>query len=131
MALSPPSPGAADDAPISPQPEKPNSVATDHGSSWAQAGEILLLVGPRLLLGALVLLAIIFFSFLGLELATGAPLLETLATATAATVRYVQGLLHGDLGLAQPPPQSTTRSPSHHFSGRSSPEAWRSWGLRC
>ncbi len=60
---------------------------------------ILTLIGRYLFLGALVLLAIIYLSYLGLEMATGVPLSVAAQTALGESVAYVSRLLQGDLGL--------------------------------
>ncbi len=60
---------------------------------------ILTLIGRYLFLGALVLLAIIFLSYLGLEMATGVPLGVAAQTALSESVAYVSRLLQGDLGM--------------------------------
>jgi len=61
MAISPSS-HAIDDAPPFPQPGQPDSTTIDRGRLWIPIGEILALVHRLLLLGALVLLVIAYFS---------------------------------------------------------------------
>lgn len=64
----------------------------------ARLRSVLLLIGRRLLFTIGVLLAIIWFTFLGLEMATGAPFGPTASTAVSQTIAYLGNALQGDLG---------------------------------
>ena len=61
--------------------------------------DLLLFVGQRLAFGLLVLLAIIYLAYLGLDMAGGTPLGPAVREAFARTVAYVGRLAQGDLGL--------------------------------
>jgi peptide/nickel transport system permease protein len=59
---------------------------------------ILLLTGKRLLLGMVTIIAIIFLSYLGLDLARGEDIQPAVITAATSTGAYLSVLLRGDLG---------------------------------
>ncbi len=68
----------------------------------------------RLAFGVVVILFIIFFSYLGLEMASGTPFAPAFHQAIPSTISYIQMLLHGDLGytniggeILKPVPVST------------------------
>ena len=60
---------------------------------------MLVFIGQRLAFGALVLLFIIFLSYLGLDMATGTDFSTALNDAIPNTISYIQGLLSGDMGM--------------------------------
>ena len=62
--------------------------------------KFLLFVGRQLLISALILLAVIFFTYLGLSLAGGTALTAAVPDAAQQTVAYTGNLLRGDLGMA-------------------------------
>lgn len=59
---------------------------------------ILLLTGKRLLLGMVTIIAIIFLSYLGLDLARGEDIQSAVIMAATSTGAYLSVLLKGDLG---------------------------------
>jgi peptide/nickel transport system permease protein len=61
--------------------------------------DLLLFVGQRLAFGLLVLLAIIYLAYLGLDMAGGTPFGPAVREAFTRTVAYVGRLAQGDLGL--------------------------------
>ncbi len=68
----------------------------------------------RLAFGVVVILFIIFFSYFGLEMASGTPFTPAFRQAIPSTIAYIQNLLHGDLGytniggeILKPVPVST------------------------
>ncbi len=74
-------------------------TAVSPASLWKAASGILAFVIERLAFGILVLLFIIFLSYLGLDMAGGAEFGSAASRALSRTVAYVVRLLHGDLGL--------------------------------
>ncbi|MCB0155848.1 MAG: ABC transporter permease subunit, partial [Anaerolineae bacterium] len=69
---------------------------TDRGSAWLG---LVTLFGQRLAFGGLVLLAIIYLSYLGLDMARGAAFGEAAGLAFSKSFAYLGHLLQGDLGL--------------------------------
>ncbi len=65
---------------------------------WETFANAMAFVIPRLLFAALVLLAIIFFTYLGLDMASGTDFWPAVQEAVPNTIEYLQGLLQGDLG---------------------------------
>ncbi|MCK5054433.1 MAG: hypothetical protein KAR65_09145, partial [Anaerolineales bacterium] len=59
---------------------------------------ILLLAGKRLLLGIITIVAIIFLSYLGLDMARGADIQSAFINASSNTGAYLNVLVKGDLG---------------------------------
>lgn len=57
-------------------------------------------VAQRLLFGLLILVAVAYLSYFGLDMAEGAPFGEALARAARKTVVYVQRALRGDWGMS-------------------------------
>ncbi|MFN2188954.1 MAG: ABC transporter permease subunit, partial [Candidatus Promineifilaceae bacterium] len=68
-------------------------------SIWSGLFNLVAFLGPRSLFGILVLLFIIWLSFLGINMAGGMTVGEAAVSAFPATVDYVARLLHGDLGM--------------------------------
>ncbi|HSH01763.1 MAG TPA: ABC transporter permease subunit [Anaerolineae bacterium] len=62
---------------------------------------IFLFIGQQLLLSSVVLLAIIYLTFLGLEMARGTTLAPASAEALSTSLEYLSRLAVGDLGLTQ------------------------------
>ncbi len=60
---------------------------------------IVTFVGKRLAFGLMIMLAIIFLSYLGLDMARGTSLADAAAEAVPASLSYVGRLLQGDMGL--------------------------------
>ncbi len=60
---------------------------------------LLLYAGKRLAFGLVVLLSIVYLTYLGLDMAGGTDLGPAAAQAATRTAKYVGRLLHGDLGL--------------------------------
>jgi ABC-type dipeptide/oligopeptide/nickel transport system permease component len=76
----------------------PGQDSTARGSRWDGLLNLLAFLGPRLLFGVLVLLFIIWLSYLGLNMAGGMSVGEAALNAFPDTVAYVQRLLQGDIG---------------------------------
>jgi len=76
----------------------PEKESTAGGSRWDGLLNLLAFLGPRILFGALVLLFIIWLSYLGLNMAGGMPVEEAALNAFPDTLAYVQRLFHGSLG---------------------------------
>jgi ABC-type dipeptide/oligopeptide/nickel transport system permease subunit len=92
----------------SPSPGSTRGRGADHGpdnntttgaSRWGGILNLLAFLGPRLLFGVLVLLFIIWLSYLGLNMAGGMSVGEAALNAFPDTLAYVQRLLHGDIGM--------------------------------
>ena len=73
------------------------------------SGSVWLLVAQRLAFGVLVLLSIIFLTYLGLDMASGTALYPAAGEAARSTVSYLSQVMRGDLGLSQA--GSVTRVP--------------------
>jgi ABC-type dipeptide/oligopeptide/nickel transport system permease component len=86
-----------DNAPPGESPQSGTTVSL--ASLWKASGGILAFVFERLAFGILVLLFIIFLSYLGLDMARGAEFGPAVSRAFPRTAAYVGRLLHGDLGL--------------------------------
>ena len=71
--------------------------------SWSERHQqfigLSLFVLKRLAFGLLVLVAIVFISFLGLDMARGVDMAEALPYAARSTLLYFTNLLHGNLGM--------------------------------
>jgi peptide/nickel transport system permease protein len=67
---------------------------------WQKLVPIVTMAGQRLLFGALVLLAIAYLSFFGLDMAKGATLNVALGRAARRVAVYVAQVARGDLGLS-------------------------------
>jgi len=82
-------------------PGKPprSTTTVPPATPWKAAVGTLPFVTQRLAFGVLVLLSIIFLSYLGLDMAGGAEFGPAVSRALPKTVAYVGRLLHGDLGL--------------------------------
>ena len=78
------------------------AIQPEAGTSWLEEHQdkvdLGVFIARRLLFGAIVLLVIIFVSFLGLDMARGATISQGLSYALESTVAYVNTLLHGSLG---------------------------------
>ncbi|MCP4541386.1 MAG: ABC transporter permease subunit [Chloroflexi bacterium] len=74
-------------------------TAISPASLWKAVSGILAFVAERLTFGILVLLSIIFLSYLGLDMARGTEFGPAVGRAFPRTAAYVGRLLHGDLGL--------------------------------
>lgn len=72
----------------------------DQTSHLETVSRILLFMGQQLLYSALILLAVIYLTYLGLSMAGGTDLGDSLGDAAVQTVEYVGNLLQGDLGMA-------------------------------
>lgn len=70
------------------------------GVTATQLFELGLLLAQRLLFGLLVLLVIIYVTFLGMAMAQGTPLANAAQGALGDSAAYVQRLWHGDLGMS-------------------------------
>ncbi len=72
-------------------------------TSWSPLKDSILeplaFIGQRLVFGVLVLLFIIFLSYLGLDMASGADFSSAFRTAIPDTIAYVERLLQGDMGM--------------------------------
>ena len=68
--------------------------------AWAQWKQPLLFLAQRLSFGVFVLLAIIWLSYFGLDMARGKLFSSAAADALPKTGQYIGRLLHGDLGLS-------------------------------
>ena len=86
------------------------------GSRWSNnkrnlrlSGSVGLLVAQRLAFGVLVLLSIIFLTYLGLDMASGTALYPAAGEAARSTVSYLSQVMRGDLGLSHA--GSVTRVP--------------------
>jgi len=77
----------------------PEKESTRRGSIWSGLLNLLAFLGPRILFGILVLLFIIWLSYLGLNMAGGMAVGEAALDALPDTLTYVERLLHGDIGL--------------------------------
>ena len=73
-------------------------VAPKPSERTSTLAAILLLAGKRLLLGMVTIIAIIFLSYLGLDLARGADFKSAVIMATTSTGTYLSVLVRGDLG---------------------------------
>ena len=80
--------------------EDPRDTAVGATSQWGAVGQFLIFLGQRLLYSALVLLAVIFLTYFGLELAGGTGLGDSISEAAVETAAYVGRLLQGDLGMS-------------------------------
>ncbi|HET6445040.1 MAG TPA: ABC transporter permease subunit [candidate division Zixibacteria bacterium] len=78
-----------------PNPEKKSAA---DGSRWQGFINLVVFLVPRLFFGALVLLFIIWLSYLGLNMAGGMSVGEAALDAFPDTLAYVVRLLHGSLG---------------------------------
>jgi len=77
----------------------PEKDSTKGGSIWNGLVNLLAFLGPRILFGILVLLFIIWLSYLGLNMAGGMTAGEAALNAFPDTSAYVERLLHGDIGM--------------------------------
>ncbi|MGD8855207.1 MAG: ABC transporter permease, partial [Chloroflexota bacterium] len=68
-------------------------------SLWEPIFGLLAFVIPRLLFAALILIFIIFFTYLGLDMAGGTDFWTALREAVPNTVAYLGRLMQGDLGM--------------------------------
>ena len=86
-------------------PATPFGTSTRSGIRSTRAGwkralnSILPLILQRLAFGLVVLLAIIYLTYLGLDMARGAEFNEAVRGAIPQTIQYVGNLLRGDLGV--------------------------------
>jgi len=78
-------------------------------SNLRLSGSLGLFVAQRLAFGILVLLSIIFLTYLGLDMARGTAFYPAIGEAGRSTVSYLAHIAHGDLGLSQA--GSVTRVP--------------------
>jgi peptide/nickel transport system permease protein len=85
--------------PPTPGPERVEAPTVSRRRSGRTTIDLLLFVGQRLVFGLLVLLAIIYLTYLGLEMAGGTPFGPAVREASAQTVAYVGRLVQGDLGM--------------------------------
>ncbi len=83
------------------QPHTPAAVVPQE--SWSERHQQLIGLGlfvlKRLAFGLLVLVIIVFISFLGLDMARGVDMSEALPYAARSTLVYFGNLLHGSLGM--------------------------------
>ncbi|MCB0064295.1 MAG: hypothetical protein KDE19_19360, partial [Caldilineaceae bacterium] len=93
-----PQPSAQDNPPIRNHTED-TPPATGRTISPALLIELGVLIAQRLAFGLLVLLAIIYVTFLGMAMADGTPLTTAGQDALTDTVAYLQRLWQGDLGM--------------------------------
>ncbi len=63
-------------------------------------GEQALSVGARLLWALFILLVIAYVAFAGLEMARGTPPLDAMVIGWQSLMQWLQGVLHGDLGMS-------------------------------
>ncbi|MDX1418262.1 MAG: ABC transporter permease subunit, partial [Candidatus Promineifilaceae bacterium] len=80
--------------------EGPTESAARTSSTSGAVGRFLIFLGQRLLYSALVLLAIIFLTYFGLEMAGGAGFGSAVQEGAVDTIQYVGRLLQGDLGMS-------------------------------
>ncbi|MCK5429647.1 MAG: hypothetical protein KAI94_09275, partial [Anaerolineales bacterium] len=76
-----------------------SQLATQWSSMRATIVNLLAFIGQRLAFGALVLLFIIFLTYLGLDMATGTDFSTAFKDAIPSTIHYIQRLLHGSMGM--------------------------------
>ncbi|MFC2042902.1 ABC transporter permease subunit [Chloroflexota bacterium] len=76
---------------------------TIKSTTWSPLNDSILIplafIGQRLAFGVLVLLFIIFLSYLGLDMASGTDFSTAFRTAIPDTIAYVERLLQGDMGM--------------------------------
>lgn len=91
-----------DSPPPEPPPSSSPSEDTDHetGATAALVLELGMLILQRLVFGLLVLLVIIYVTFVGMAMARGAELTVAATTALGETWIYGQRLVQGDLGMS-------------------------------
>ncbi len=66
---------------------------------------------PRLFFAALVLLTIIFLTYMGLDMASGTDFVTAIQEAVPETITYIHNLLQGDLGMTATPAGSIRSVP--------------------
>ncbi|MFN2220961.1 MAG: ABC transporter permease subunit, partial [Candidatus Promineifilaceae bacterium] len=76
-----------------------STSALHRESLWEPIFGLLAFVIPRLLFAALILIFIIFFTYLGLDMAGGTDFWTALREAVPNTVAYLGRLMQGDLGM--------------------------------
>ncbi len=85
---------------VPPRNSAPGDRSQTSETHWGVLAKVLYFIAQRLFYGIIVLLAVIFLTYLGLSLARGTGLGESLQQSFAQTVEYVSNLLRGDLGYA-------------------------------
>ena len=85
----------------------------------------------RLAFGVVILLAIAFLSFLGLEMARGTDFRPAVGYAAASTVAYMGQLVQGNLGYTQPGTVASCPCRSRRSWGLRWPRAWACWDSPC
>lgn len=77
--------------------QKVGSVTDD--ARWQRLVGFSIFISQRLIFGILVLVSIIFLSYLILDIGRGVSFPSSIAIAVEKSVAYLNGLIHGDLGL--------------------------------
>ena len=88
-----------DNYPRSNNPE-PLETSVDRRARLGSASQFFLFLGKRLLYSAFILLAVIFLTYFGLEMAGGTSFSDSIKVASVDTAAYVGRLLQGDLGMS-------------------------------
>lgn len=85
-----------------PQSEQPDPLNQTVGSQrqFGAVWQFILFLGQRLLYSAAILLAVIFLTYFGLQMAGGTSFTDSFKEAAVSTTTYVSHLLQGDLGMS-------------------------------
>jgi len=84
---------------VSSTPQAQNRRSSAASPKRSSTADILSFIGQRLVFGLLVLLFIIFLSYLGIDMAGGTPLGPALSNSLTQSASYIGRLFVGDMGL--------------------------------